>query len=93
MLTFPEQLSGSTAASVVLGCSRDCLYLVTLDRANGKPLVAARGTLNGGDPAQTVTLPKRTLPAGSYRLDVRLVSRVDPGSVMRRQSAVLAVSP
>jgi hypothetical protein len=89
-LTFPAQLS-SSPASVVLGCDRDCLYLVTLDRANGQPVVAQRGTLNGGDPAKTITLPKRTLPPGSYRVDVRLVSRVDPGSVTRKLSALLTV--
>lgn len=92
-LTFPAQLSGSAAASVVLGCDRDCLYLVTLDGADGKPVVAVRGTLNGGDPARTITLPNRTLKAGAYRLDVRLVSRVGPGHVTRRRSAPLAVTP
>jgi hypothetical protein len=90
-LTFPAQLSSSSAASLVLGCSRDCLYLVTLDRADGRPVVAARGTLVGGDPATTITLPKRTLKPGSYRLDVRLVSRVGPGAVTRRLSAALTV--
>jgi D-glucuronyl C5-epimerase C-terminus len=88
-LTFPTQLSGTSAAQVVLGCSRDCLYLVTLDRADGRPLVARRGALDGGAAAQTITLPKRTLPSGSYRLDVRLVSRVDPGVVKRMRSAFL----
>jgi hypothetical protein len=90
-LTFPGQLSSSAAASVVLGCSRDCLYLVTLDRSDGQPVVAARGSLNGGDPAETITLPKRALRAGVYRVDVRLVSRVGPGAVTRRQSASLTV--
>jgi hypothetical protein len=85
-LTFPPQLSRATAASVVLGCSRDCLYLVSLDRADGRPVVAARGSLNGGGAARTVTLPKTKLPPGSYRLDVRLVSRVDPGGVKRVRS-------
>ncbi|HET8751563.1 MAG TPA: D-glucuronyl C5-epimerase family protein [Gaiellaceae bacterium] len=90
-LTFPAQLSSSSAASVVLGCSRDCLYLLTLDRANGQPVLARRGTLNGGDPATTITLPKRTLSPGGYRLDLRLVSRVGPGTVTRQRSAVLTV--
>jgi D-glucuronyl C5-epimerase C-terminus len=90
-LTFPEQLSGSSAASIVLGCNRDCLYLVALDGADGQPLVARRGSLNGGDPAQTITLPKRTLRPGSYRVDLRLVSRVGPGAVTRQQSPLLTV--
>jgi hypothetical protein len=88
-LTFPAELSRSSAASVLLGCSRDCLYLVTLDRANGRPLVARRGALDGGGQATTITLPKRNLPRGGYRLDVRLVSRVDPGSVKRVRSGLL----
>jgi D-glucuronyl C5-epimerase C-terminus len=90
-LTFPARLPGSSAAPVVLGCSRDCLYLVTLDRANGRPVVARRGTLAGGSPARTITLPSRTLPPGTYRLDVRLVSRVDPNTVTRRRSPALTV--
>ena len=90
-LTFPQQLPGSSAASVVLGCSRDCLYLVTLDQADGGPVVARRGTLAGGAPAQTIMLPRRTLRHGGYRVDVRLVSRVDPSTVTRRQSPLLAV--
>lgn len=90
-LTFPESLSSSSAASVALGCDRDCLYLVTLDRANGRPVVARRGVLDGGAPAETITLPARTLAAGGYRVDVQLVSRVDPGAVTRRTSALLTV--
>jgi hypothetical protein len=90
-LTFPTQLSGSSAASVVLGCSRDCLYLVTLDRADGRPVVARRGVLGGGAVPETITLPKRKLPAGRYRLDLRLVSRVDPGAVKRARSPWLSV--
>jgi hypothetical protein len=90
-LTFPAQLSRSSDASVVLGCSRDCLYLVTLDRADGRPVVAVRGLVTGGAGAKTITLPKRKLPRGSYRLDVQLVSRVNPGAVTRERSGLLAV--
>ncbi|HJU35877.1 MAG TPA: D-glucuronyl C5-epimerase family protein [Gaiellaceae bacterium] len=90
-LTFPAQLSNSSAASVVLGCSRDCLYLVTLDRANGRPIVARHGALEGGNAAETIALPKRKLARGSYRLDVRLVSRFDPGVVKRVRSGLLSV--
>ena len=88
-LTFPDVLTGSSATAVSLGCDRDCLYLVSLLRANGRPVVSARGTLKGGYPAATVTLPAQRLAAGRYRLDVRLVSRVDPGPVTRRMSAWL----
>jgi len=89
-LTFPGQLSSSAATSVVLGCSRDCLYLVALDRANGRPLIARRGSLNGGDVPRTIILPTRELPSAGYRLDVRLVSRVDPGAVDRERSGLLS---
>jgi hypothetical protein len=89
-LTFPTELSSSSGASVLLGCSRDCLYLVTLDRANGQPVVAQRGMLDGGA-AATITLPKQKLAPGGYRLDVRVVSRVDPGAVTRKLSEPLTV--
>jgi hypothetical protein len=89
-LTFPQRLSG-LSASVVLGCNRDCLYLVTLDRADGQPVAASRGALNGGDPARSITLPTRRLRSGGYQLDVRLVSRVDPGAVTRQLSGLLTV--
>jgi D-glucuronyl C5-epimerase C-terminus len=88
-LTFPEQVTSSSAASVALGCDRDCLYVVALDGVNGKPVVASRGSLNGGDPAKTITLPRRALRPGGYRIDVRLVSRVGPGALTRRLSPLL----
>jgi hypothetical protein len=90
-LSFPDRLAGSSAAAVVLGCDRDCLYLVALEGADGEPVVARRGSLNGGDPPTTITLPERSLRAGSYRVDVRLVSRVGPGTVTTRRSALLSV--
>ncbi len=90
-LTFPEQLAPPAAAQVVLGCSRDCLYLVTLVRADGTPVVAKRGALRGGAPASTVTLPQTTLKAGTYALDVRLVAQVNPGAVTRLASPELPV--
>jgi hypothetical protein len=92
-LTFPDNLSASAAPSIVLGCNRDCLYVATLDRADGSPVVASRGTLDGGAPAKTITLPKQELGPGGYRLDVRLVSRVDPGTVTTERSALLTAEP
>jgi D-glucuronyl C5-epimerase C-terminus len=88
-LTFPQDLS--EPASVTLGCSRDCLYLVTLDRVDGRPVAASRGSLAGGAPAQTITLPQRTLAAGRYRVDVRLVSAVNPGPLTQMRSPSLTV--
>jgi hypothetical protein len=88
-LTFPDQITSSSAVSVGLACDRDCLYVVALDGPDGTPLVASRGSLNGGDPAKTITLPRRALPPGGYRLDVRLVSRVGPGTLTRQLSPLL----
>ena len=90
-LTFPDALDPSTAASVVLGCTRDCLYLVTLDAANGRPVVARRGALRGGMPPVTVTLPQAKLKPGTYSLGVRLVNQVNPGPVTEQTSQPLSV--
>jgi len=90
-LTLPETLAPPASAQVVLGCSRDCLYLVTLVRADGTPVVAKRGALRGGAAAATVTLPRTTLKAGTYTIDVRLVAQVNPGVVARLTSPELPV--
>jgi hypothetical protein len=89
-LMFPQRLGTGSAPSLSLGCSRDCLYLVTLDRADGRPVLVRRGGLTGGRAPQTIVLPRHKLPAGRYRLDVRLVSRVNPGQLTRRVSPFLA---
>jgi len=77
--------------SVSLNCNRDCLYLITLDRADGRPVVAHRGQLNGGPagPPTKITLPRAKLAAGTYRVDVRIVARVNPGAVARYLSPAL----
>jgi hypothetical protein len=94
-LAFPPQSSypaGTSSWSVELGCARDCLYLVTLDRASdGAPMLARRGALQGGAPSATVTLPALPVPAGSYRLTVRLVNQVNPGAVVAQQSPPITV--
>lgn len=90
-LTFPDALDSTSAASVVLGCTRDCLYLVTLDAADGQPVVARRGALRGGMPPVTVTLPQTKLRPGTYSFDVRLVNQVNPGPVTEQTSPPLSV--
>ncbi|MBA3842099.1 MAG: hypothetical protein H0X39_05680 [Actinobacteria bacterium] len=90
-LQFPTELTPPAAAQVALGCSRDCLYLVTLIRADGTPVVATRGTLVGGAAPAAVVLPRTTLKPGSYSIDVRLVARVNPGLVTRQTSELLTV--
>ena len=89
-LTFPTQLA-STPLSLLLACSRDCLYLVTLDRADGQPVIARRGALQASA-AQTIGLPKTTLAPGVYRVDVRLVAQVNPGPLTQLTSPPLVAS-
>jgi hypothetical protein len=91
-LEFPTKLDASAPAAVVLSCTRDCLYLITLDDARGRPVAARRGTLRGAGRALTLELPKTRLGRSVYRLDVRLVDRVNPGEVTRLTSGALPVS-
>jgi hypothetical protein len=87
---YPTGLAQPIAVS--LNCNRDCLYLVTLDSADGRPVVAHRGRLNGGPSSALtrITLPQTKLAAGSYRVDVRIVARVNPGPVTRYLGPPLA---
>jgi hypothetical protein len=93
-LVFPEQTAtaaGASAWSVQLGCVRDCLYLVTLERSgDGAPMLARRGALRAGAAPATVRLPALPVPAGSYRLVVRLVTQVNPGAIFTQQSDPIA---
>src|SRR5262249_29962873 len=95
-LDFPTETSYRTTTrswSVGLACSRDCLYLVTLDRAStGVPMLARRGSLTGGRPASTVLLPALRVPPGTYRFTVRLVSRVNPGPLLVERGPTFAVT-
>ena len=77
--------------SVAVNCNRDCIYLVTLDRSDGQPVVAKRGQLDGGVLAR-ITLPKAKLAPGTYKVDLRLVARVNPGTMTQYVSAPLAAS-
>ena len=89
-MTFPPSLPPSAAASFQLACTRDCLYLATLDGPDGKPVAARRGALAGGAAPATLTLPKVKLGAGAYTIDVRLNSQVNPGAVTELTSGPLA---
>jgi hypothetical protein len=86
---FPTARTQPVAVS--LNCNRDCLYLITLDRADGLPVVARRGQLGGGasSPLTRIVLPHAKLGPSSYRVDVRIVSRVNPGAVTRYLSPPL----
>jgi hypothetical protein len=88
-LVFPAHISTSTPSSVHLGCTAACLYLVTLQRADGVPVLARRGSI-GGAGARTVTLPKGKLAAGSYRFSVWVVGAANPGPVTVERSDVVS---
>lgn len=91
-LTFPTELAPPASGTVQLACDRDCLYLVTLTREDGTPVVARRGSLPGGVAPRAIGLPRTTLKPGSYRIDVRLVAQVNPGAVTRQTSPPLVVA-
>jgi len=83
-------VSTAAAPSVRLGCTRACLYLVTLQRASdGAPVLARRGAAGAGGPI-TVMLPRVPIAPGSYRFAVWLVSQSDPGPVTVDRSAVVS---
>jgi D-glucuronyl C5-epimerase-like protein len=87
-LEYPATVTGS--ARVKLACDRDCLYLVTLNRGDGLPVVARRGALRGGAAAATITLPKAKLAPGSYTFGVQLVAQANPGSITKLESPPLS---
>lgn len=90
-LVFPLQIAASSAPQVVLACTRDCLYLITLEQAgDGKPVLAGRGSLVANI-ATTVTLPQggALSAGGSYRLRVRLVAQTNPGPIQQYSSPPL----
>src|SRR5579862_6668954 len=87
-LVFPTDLGGG----VQLGCTSDCLYLLTLERAvSGTPVLAVRGALTGGAAPATIHLPRDPVAPGSYVLSVRLVTQANPGPVRLVQSPPLTV--
>jgi hypothetical protein len=88
-LTYPTSVTSGAPVTLQLGCVRDCLYVVTLVGADGKPVVATRGQLTSGAPATTVALPTTTLSQASYTLDVRLANRVNPGAAVALTSPAL----
>ncbi len=89
-LVFPTHISRSTPPAVHLGCTAACLYLVTLQRArDGAPVLASRGAMSGAG-ARTVSLPKASFPAGSYRFSVWIVGAANPGPVTVERSQVVS---
>jgi hypothetical protein len=72
-------------------CVRDCLYLITLDDKFARPVASRRGALRGGAPPLRLALPPVELVRKKYRLEVRLVDRVDPASLKYVRSRLLSV--
>ncbi len=92
VVSFPDRVLASAAPSVRLGCTRACLYLVTMERAgDGRPVLATRGMLAHAG-SRTVTLPKSPFPAGSYRFSVWVVGAAEPGPVTVEKSGVVSAS-
>ncbi|HET7130365.1 MAG TPA: D-glucuronyl C5-epimerase family protein [Gaiellaceae bacterium] len=86
---FPTTVTSGTSAALQLACVRDCLYVATLVGADGRPVVARRGSLKGGTAPAAVALPKTQLGQPSYTLDLRVVSTVNPGSIVELASPPL----
>jgi hypothetical protein len=91
-LVFPAAVANGSLTPVQLGCARDCLYLITLERADGVPVVARRGALTGGAAPKVIALPKAQLAAGDYRIAVRLVTQTNPGPIAVILSQPLTVA-
>ena len=92
---YPDAVTSGVPVTMQLACARDCLYVATLVGADGRAVVAKRGSLTGGAAATTIALPKTQLGQASYTIDVRILSRVNPGRVLQLASPALAraVSP
>jgi hypothetical protein len=89
--TYPPTVSSSSATTFQLACTRDCLFVATLDGTDGNPVAAVRGALIGGGAPANVTLPKVKLGAGPYTIDLRLAAQVNPGTVTQQTSEPLSV--
>jgi hypothetical protein len=88
-VAYPATVTSGATATIQLACVRDCLYVATLVGADGRAVVATRGSLMGGATAKTVSLPKTQLGQSSYTIDVRVVSTVNPGRVLQLASPPL----
>jgi hypothetical protein len=88
--TYLPTVSSASATVFQLACTRDCLYVATLDGTDGKPVAAVRGALAGGAAPADATLPKVKLGAGPYTIDVRLSPQVNPGTVTQQTSEPLS---
>lgn len=73
------------------GCKQDCVYVARLVKLpKGSTTLVARGALIGGKPA-TIVLPKRRVATGSYQLELRLTTRLNPGEPLELESDPIQV--
>jgi len=92
-LVFPLSFPSQSPPWVLLACTRDCAYLITLERADGKPIRAMRGTLQGDVTSKLALSTGAPLSAGSgYRLRVRLVASTSPGPIRQYVSPPLSLT-
>jgi hypothetical protein len=89
-LAYPLGFSNQSPPWVTLTCSRDCAYLVTLERVDGKPVRAKRGVLQA-DVSTKLTISGAALSAGKYRLRVQIVASTSPGPVQQYVSTPLSL--
>jgi hypothetical protein len=91
-LVFPLSFAGGSPSWVSLACTRDCAYLVTLERADGKPVRSKGGVLQAGAITKLTLSGSSPLGAGTnYRLRVRLVASTSPGPIQQYVSPPLSV--
>jgi hypothetical protein len=91
-LVFPLGFSSRSTPWVTLACSRDCAYLVTLERPDGKPVRAKRGVVQGGVTSKLNLSGSVSLATGSgYHLRVRLIASTSPGPIRQYLSPPFSV--
>jgi hypothetical protein len=90
-LVYPLLVSSSSSFQVTMACTRDCLYLITLEQAGGKPVLSKRGALIGGATPTAIKLPKGGVITSdaSYRLHVRLLAQTNTGPMKEYLSPVI----
>jgi hypothetical protein len=76
---------------IVVGCVQDCGYLARLERFPGHSTTLATSGILVGGTKHTIRLPSRRVAPGSYRLTIRLTTRVNPGPALFKVSRPFTV--
>lgn len=93
-LRFPEARSlpaGNRDWTIVAGCAQDCAYVARLVKLPRDSVVLERRGVLVGGARHTIRLPSRRVHAGTYRLTLRLVTRLNPGKPTSVSSRLLEV--